>query len=80
MKRFKGVSLFLVIALFLLVFSSVSMGAEKIADKSPPTVGALPLLWMKESGVLGDMVEMEITISRTIRGAFPLSLKKRLSF
>ncbi|MFI5359009.1 MAG: ABC transporter substrate-binding protein [Halanaerobiales bacterium] len=78
MKRFKGVSLFLVIALFLLVFSSVSMGAEKIAVQSPPTVGALPLLWMKESGVLGDMVEMEITISPDHQRGLSLIAQKEI--
>lgn len=65
MRDIKRISLSLMTALLLLLFSSMIMGAkiEKVAIQSPPTVGALPLIWIKESGVLADQVEMEISIS-----------------
>lgn len=52
-------------ALAVLVLSAITMGAEveKVVIQSPPTVGALPLLWMKASGVLTDQVEFEFVIS-----------------
>lgn len=36
---------------------------QRILLQTPPTVGALPVIWMKESGVLADEVEIDIRIS-----------------
>lgn len=37
--------------------------AEKILIQSPPSAGALPLIWIQETGVLGDGLELDIRIS-----------------
>ncbi len=41
----------------------VTAAGESITIQTPPTVGALPLLWMKEKAVLGGDIELEINIS-----------------
>ncbi len=49
--------------LFAIVNLTNGAEVEKIIVQSPPTVGALPLIWMSESEVLTDLVDLEIRIS-----------------
>ncbi len=62
MKIFKAV---LLTVFAILVSSIVTMGAEmeRLTIQSPPSVGALPLIWMKESGAVSDRVALDIRIS-----------------
>lgn len=60
--------LFLVFTTVLLVFSftgglSAADSPQKIIVQTPPTAGALPLIWMKENGIMADEIEIEIIIS-----------------
>lgn len=51
--------------LLVLVATGLMMGAElaTITVQTPATVGALPLLWMKEHRILADQVQLDIRIS-----------------
>lgn len=56
---------FVFTVLLVLVASGLTVGAEieTIVVQTPPTVGALPLLWIKEYGILADQVELDIRVS-----------------
>ena len=60
-------SLLTVMLTILVVFTSTNLavGAElaKIVVQTPPTVGALPLIWIKEQGMLAEQAELEIRVS-----------------
>lgn len=65
MKMFRNCAN-IIMALAVILFSlSAAVGAEDwaLTIQTPPTVGALPLIWMKEQGVLADQVELEIRVS-----------------
>jgi len=47
----------------LVAFSAGLLAAAKITIQTPSTVGAIPLLWLKEEGKLGEEFELEIIIS-----------------
>ncbi|NMB19525.1 MAG: ABC transporter substrate-binding protein [Firmicutes bacterium] len=51
--------------LLVLMASGVTVGAEieTMVVQTPPTVGALPLIWIQESGVLAEQVELDIRVS-----------------
>ncbi|MGB4044419.1 MAG: ABC transporter substrate-binding protein [Halanaerobiales bacterium] len=80
MKNMRKFTLGVITALILMLFSSMIVGAEieKILVQSPPTVGALPLIWIKESGVLADQVELEISISPDHQRGLSLIAQKEI--
>ncbi|MDI9485355.1 MAG: ABC transporter substrate-binding protein [Syntrophomonadaceae bacterium] len=55
----------LLCASLMVLGGSLAAGAEfeTIIVQTPPTAGALPLIWIKEQGVLTDQVELEIRVS-----------------
>lgn len=63
-QRYTGVQMIWTVVLLLLA-SGLAVGAEleRMIVQTPPTAGALPLIWMKEYGMLGDQVELEIRVS-----------------
>lgn len=78
----RKISLMFLTGLLILVLTSLVIGGEvqRVVIQSPPTVGALPLLWMKESGVLTDMVEMEIRVSPDHQRGLSLISQKEIEF
>ena len=60
MKTKQRLAMIIAAVLLVLLGSSLTVGTEvdTIIIQTPPTVGALPLIWMKEQGVLADKVEL----------------------
>jgi NitT/TauT family transport system substrate-binding protein len=56
---------FVLAVLLVLVATGLTAGAgiETIVVQTPPTVGALPLLWMQEQGILAEQVQLDIRVS-----------------
>ncbi len=50
---------------FLVLSGSLTVGAgvETVILQTPPTAGALPLLWIHEQGILADQVNFDIRVS-----------------
>ena len=65
MKTKQRLAMIIAAVLLVLLGSSLTVGTEvdTIIIQTPPTVGALPLIWMKEQGVLADKVELDIRVS-----------------
>lgn len=61
----KKVFIVFMTVLMVFTFTSEFKAAEslEIVVQTPPTVGALPLIWMKEGNILGEEVEIDIRIS-----------------
>lgn len=66
------------IVLLVLACTSLAVGAEleRIIVQTPPTVGALPLIWLQEQGILADQVELEIRVSPDHQRGLALIAKK----
>ena len=64
--------LIIVISGTLFAKDHVEQGKEEIAIQSPPTVGALPILWMIENDVLSDRAHIDINISTDHQKAISL--------
>ncbi|HLV09556.1 MAG TPA: ABC transporter substrate-binding protein [Halanaerobiales bacterium] len=66
-KRAVNIVLFLIIVIITAVVGKegiiLASNNDGVIIQTPPTVAALPLLWMKEEGKLGEGFELEINIS-----------------
>ncbi len=75
----------ILMSLFVLVISGtlfatdrIEVGKEEIIIQSPPTVGALPILWMIENDILADQAEIEINISGDLQRAISLIAQEQI--
>ncbi|MFW5971886.1 MAG: ABC transporter substrate-binding protein [Bacillota bacterium] len=85
MRYLRDNNIFVVVGLLVLfvgvfngsLFASDEMVLEKedIVIQSPPTVGALPILWMIDTGVLSDQANIDINISGNHQQAIALITK-----
>lgn len=73
--------LFLVLSLLIVFVMTTAVNAEgikKIRVQTPTTVGALPVLWMAEEGVLGEDIEIDVKISADHNRAISLIAKNEI--
>lgn len=68
----------LVISGTLFATDRIENGKEKIIIQSPPTVGALPILWMIEDEILADQANIDIRISADHQQAISLIAQKHI--
>jgi len=64
--------LLLVISGTLWASDRIEVGKEEIIIQTPPTVGALPILWMIENDILADQAVIDINISPNHQKAISL--------
>lgn len=62
-KRVTLVGILTVLLLAVNPLSALGSALPKVTIQSPATVGALPLIWIKESGFLDDQVDLDILVS-----------------
>lgn len=77
-KRKMLVLLLVSVLLITLINGSVLAATKKITVQTPPVASALPILWMNETGVLGDDIELDIKISPDHQRAVALIAKNEI--
>src|SRR5690554_216674 len=76
---------FRILMLAIFVTASLSslalgQGLPHVIIQSPPTVGALPLIWVQETGLLSDQIELEVRISPDHQRGLALMAQNEIEF